>query len=351
MNYNLSSFSLLDSLFEPNDNYFLNQQLEHFQINKPLKGIKILQNIPLTFETLKKVEVLASSGAELTITNVSIIPPEMKAKKVLEDAGIHVELDHDNIKNNYDIILDCSAEFLGKITPRIGTVELTRTGALKYRDSKDLAYPVIDIDFSRTKKIETVLGTSEGFFRAFKELTSLNDLSEKPFTIFGFGKVGQGITRRLLDAKAIVTIVEIDPSRISLAETMGCKTINGNSVQEVNECAKNSFAIITATGRNNIISEKYDVSAFIGKILANMGGGDEFGENIPKVAALADKAPINFAIDKPTLMKYIDPIFYFHNLSAEILTHFDLHSGVTTIPSFLDHQISSEWEKFHGESI
>jgi adenosylhomocysteinase len=34
---------------------------------------------------------------------------------------------------------------------------------------------------------------------------------------------------------------------------------------------------------------------------------------------LADKKPINFVLEEPTQLKYLDPVFYLHNKSIEYL--------------------------------
>jgi len=350
MNIKYDKFNLLNKLYEPNDNFFLNHQSSYYDQFKPLKDLKILQNIPLTLETLKKVETLLRSGADLTVTCCSFLDPVEKAVQVLQDAGVKVVIDHNSLNDDFDIVLDCSAELRSIIKPRKGSVELTKTGVNLFRASTPFA-PVIDIDSTRTKEIETVLGTGDGFIRAFLELTNLKTLEDKPIVVFGFGKVGQGIVRKIIEYKGVPTIIEADPQRALLATMQGHKAIDASEKFKVETVVSSSYAVVTATGINEVISQNYDEKAFIGRILANMGGGDEFGIKIPEIACLANKSPINFAIDRPTLMKYIDPIFYLHNYCAELLAQYDFKNKVYTLNTQKDFEVSSKWEDFHKETI
>ena len=64
-------------------------------------------------------------------------------------------------KHYYDLIYDCGAG-MKKIIPNQGMVQLTQTSPDMYRA---IPFPVITVDSSKTKAIETGLGTGDSFVR------------------------------------------------------------------------------------------------------------------------------------------------------------------------------------------
>ena len=51
------------------------------------------------------------------------------------------------------MVLDTGGELAGRVTPLLGTVELTQTGEQAYR-ALNPSFPVISVDSSRLKRIE-----------------------------------------------------------------------------------------------------------------------------------------------------------------------------------------------------
>ena len=51
------------------------------------------------------------------------------------------------------MVLDTGGELAGRVTPLLGTVELTQTGEQAYRALKP-TFPVVSVDSSRLKRIE-----------------------------------------------------------------------------------------------------------------------------------------------------------------------------------------------------
>jgi hypothetical protein len=67
---------------------------------------------------------------------------------------------------------------------------------------------------------------------------------------------------------------------------------------------------ITATGVKNCISQHLSLSHFhTVEYLVNMGTHDEWGPSFPKDRILFNKRPLNFMLDYPTKVCYLDPIF------------------------------------------
>ena len=54
-------------------------------------------------------------------------------------------------------------------------------------------------------------------------------------------------------------------------------------------------------------------------VLANMGVEDEYGPGIPSTRVLAEKKPLNFILEEPTHLKYIDASLALHAALGELL--------------------------------
>lgn len=91
-------------------------------------------------------------------------------------------------------------------------------------------------------------------------------------------------------------------------------------------------------------------SLFRGKILANMGIYDEFGAHFSDKEVLNHKMPVNFILEEPTPMRYIDPEFYIHNLMALTFLEEQLDKGVHGIPIEQDKSIIARWCSYHSFS-
>jgi adenosylhomocysteinase len=79
--------------------------------------------------------------------------------------------------------------------------------------------------------------------------------------------------------------------------------------------------VVTATGLKNALT-KSAVSAILANtkaVVANMGVEDEFGELVPDTRVLNRKSPLNFVLDEPTHLKYIDASLALHAALGERL--------------------------------
>lgn len=327
---------------------FLQRQLERAHTTKPYQNLRLLHHIPFTKETILKLEILYAGGADLVVTSPSFMVVDEQLKQRFIDAG-GTWMDYNTLKGErFDIVLDCAAEILNVVEPRIGTVEITGTGTNKY-EAAALNYPVISVDQSAVKYLEGVLGTGEAFVRAFLELTN-TILDNQKIMIFGYGKVGKGMVHHLLEHTNHIVVVEKDRVKLEEAKKAGLLTVESDNKLLVEQHASEAFAIVTATGRENVISDHYDKNAFTANYLVNMGGDDEFGYQFDASEVMCEKQPINFFIDKPTLMRYLDPVFYAHNLGIDLLLYANLDKGLHPFPSFIAEEIVSEWKSIFKES-
>lgn len=330
--------------------YLLDKFYQRVSKTKPYEGLNIIQNIPITFETLEKVKSLKDSGCSLTLSCPTFMEAKAGPLKQLEEWGIPVIKDHTSIQEEYDIILDCAGELAQIPTPRIGIVELTRTGEHKYLKHTPNR-PVISVDSSKLKDLEAILGTGDACLRSLEKFIPVN-LKDAKIALFGFGKIGQGIFRSLSTKTQKVFIIEKPEKIESISKSSSLELISCLDKSLVEQALYESKIVITATGVKNTVSDlELNPSCLKDKYLVNMGGEDEFGENILSEKKLFDGKPINFFLDSPTELKYLDPVFYGHNLGVDLLLNFKYPSGLSAFPKFIAEEAVIEWQNYHNEYL
>lgn len=346
---NLDILAPLYAEFNPEEYFLTREQGLTWAKTQPLRGLKILHNVPLYNNTFLKIGSLLHSGAEVWLSAPRNIPPSISALEWIKRLDLPFTPEPRKLKENFDIVLDCSGDYADLIIPRLGVVELTGTGSQYYRQH-NLSYPVISVDDSKLKKLETFLGTGEGCWRALQQWLP-EDLRNKKFMLFGFGKVGQGIAYYLKDKIDEVIIADINPQPVKAAQTKGFRAYLLTDTKLINALAE-SFAVITATGQEYAISRYFtDKNIFMNKYLINMGVHDEYGPMFAANEVLFQKQALNFSLAEPTRLKYLDPIFYAHNLGAELLATQNFAPGYYPFPKQLDDEIIKRWQRFHGETL
>ena len=176
-------------------------QAELWSTGRPLEGLTILDATPVYRNTFAKYRGLMMAGAELIVGLSDVMPCDAKIVDKLKELDIPV-VRADDPERATDIILDCAGSF-ASWSPRIGYVELTRSGVYKYEGKEK---PVYLADSGRIKKIETCLGTGESYYRCMKEL-GYEDWAGKKLVVFGSGKVGTGLVMYARRKGAVVTVV------------------------------------------------------------------------------------------------------------------------------------------------
>lgn len=348
-----TSLSCLESVWEminQKEAVFLKEQRKYFEMTKPLKGLRILHNIPLSLETVCKIHSLKLAGAEVIATWPSnIIPTHFaKAKEILELAGVAC-LERKDIQGEFDFHLDCGAQLLDLPSPKIGCVELTGTGSQIYRSQNTLNYPVLSIDDSQTKALETFFGTADACVRALIEVFHL-DLESKEVLLIGFGRVGRGVAYGLDKKKASINVIDMRSDSIKQAQDWGYTCALSNSKESLDLIEKAQI-VITASGVENLISNHYDVEHFKDKILANVGAEDEFGPLFTSEQVLNHKQPVNFALKESTAMRYLDPSLYLHSYGCEILLNGSFKAGYHPLPKNVDHTVLERWQALYNEDL
>lgn len=348
---NFNAFEIAQEKYKNKEMPFLTKLLNRAKQSKIYNGLKILHNTPLTMEAVLKIAPLVLGGADVTVSCITLLPPQEEALKIIKAANIKLQLEH-SFKEDYDIHLDCCGELINNKPPKIGTVELTQTGSEIYKNA-NTQYPVISVDDSEIKFLETFFGTGDGFVRALHKFVGEN-MQNQSYVIFGFGKVGKGIVHALKKyTNRIPTVIDIDPSVFNNDAYPNVKFINANQLAEVKAAIKTAYCVITATGVGNVISKYYRFGKnnFSNAILTNMGGSDEYGENFTQKDILFEKKPLNFSIAEPTAAKYLDPVLYAHNFGIDLLLSNKMHEGYNCFPKDVSLEILDNWNEIHHEHV
>ena len=308
--------------------------------SRPFEGLRVLAATPVFRNTLLQYRALLAGGANLVVGIAgsgkdcagadaagAAMPCDLGIVDVLRENGIPVigvqealEMEArcaDSGASAFDLILDCAGQF-SACHPRFGFVELTRSGVQFYENCE---HPVYVADSGIVKRIETCLGTGEGYVRALAQLGHDFDDGKK-FVVFGSGKVGQGIVLQLLRSGANVQVVT-DCSRGSNAflDANGVPVTDCNDLDGVAALVRDADFVVTATGVKGALDRPQIVEALLASdaVLANMGVEDEYGPGVPATRVLAEKKPLNFILEEPTHLKYIDASLALHAALGELL--------------------------------
>ena len=297
-------------------------QMQEWEKVQPLRGIRILDGTPLFANTLLKYVPLLAAGAELTAATHDAIPYDPAMLPLLEQWGLrHV---HNDRSGEYDCILDCGGVHTG-LTPKYGFGELTRSGYYHYQQCPQ---PVILVDDSRIKAIETCLGTGDGFLRGMKQL-GYNDFRGRRVLVFGYGKVGRGIA--FYAAREGADVSAVDNPETSVQPNI--KLISRYDREAVLEMVRTAWCVVTATGIRHAMCGNGAAEEILrgSQLVAAMGVEDEWGDELPKERILNRNVPLNFMLKEPTRLRYIDPTMALLNAAAVELLKGGLPSGIQKI--------------------
>lgn len=342
---NVSVLKKIRESFTSKDIPLLNSLINKMYREKPYVGLHIIYNAHITLSSILQVEALVASGAKVTITSADHLRRDPEAINILKEAGIEFT-PYDLLENEVcDVMLDCCAGLLHKAHPKYGAIELTQTGVIKFRDA-EIDYPVISIDDAEIKKIETCFGTGDGFARGLREL-SHTGLQHKKYMIFGYGKVGKGVVGALSKLTDKIIIVEHEKDKLEEASHTGFTSYLIDEKKCILKELADTDCIVTATGIKNMMSEFFDRSEIPVKYLVNMGSEDEYGEKFLEHEVLNQKLAINFCLEYPTRVLFLDPIFYAQNVAIDSLLNKKMSAGVFSLPKEIDLDILSQWTLNH----
>ena len=318
-------YNYLKDFYVPAERPALEFQIEQFSKSDELRGKKILDATPVFRNTLNKYLPLLAAGADLTVGYGVGVPFDREIIKLLNDWGVKT-VPNGMFFDDYDFIFDCAGVNCDGIA-EYGVSELTRTGFYHY---EKLDHKVFLADSSKIKTIETALGTGDGFLRAMRKLGH-GDLADKKIVIFGCGKVGYGVAMYCAENGAEVYAVD-DWSKRKKYQNFYC--IDRFDRKTTDDLLDAAYCVVSATGIKNALAENVDLQKLAGSaaLIANIGVEDEFGDLIAPERVLNNKKPLNFILDEPTHLKFIDPTMALHNAGALVLYH-DKSNEKFLIPS------------------
>lgn len=282
----------------------LKEQIKEFSKTRPFEKMDVLDATPIYFNTFLKYEALLAGGANLEVfCNGKNF--DFRAVAVLQQHGIRVHVNTD-YTDKYDVIFDCGA-MLESVTAVFGRVELTASGIEHYKKSTKF---VVNVDGSRLKEYETLHGTSDGLIRALKKLDLIpkNQKKRHNAIVFGYGKVGKGICRALLENGFMVYVVEL-PGKI----VKDFPYIYAHQIDVIRQAVSNSELVISAAGVQNAAGSvlgayREDFPKSVKFI--NMGFEQDF---VGWGNAENDGYPLNFILEEPTRVCFIDPVMALSN--------------------------------------
>lgn len=320
------------------------EQLYDLEDTRPYQGLRVLHCVPLTPAAVCKIHILVSAGACVDVCRHPLYKPksESLAVEILHGAGVRV-LETTQVQGKYDIHLDCVASLLALHPPTIGAAEMTQAGDLAYKQAA-LSIPVISVNDSFVKDLETLLGTSESFLRALPVVSDL-PIGQQRILVFGFGRVGKGIVFRLMREGVPVSVVTKTAVSAQRAKEFGLTACEISDSASLAELLGWCTTVVTATGQPNMMSCYVSLSALEGKILTNMGSLDEYG---PKFRGIRILAHLNFAVEPPTLVKYLECTFYAHNRVIQHLIDNVWSPGYHPYPQEDARAIIHRWTDLHG---
>ncbi len=315
----------LAGFYRPEEYPALEEQRRGWRETRPFAGVRIFDATPVFRNTMVKYLALLSGGADLTVAVGEGIPCDPAVVEALPQFGIRVA-DAAARRETFDVVMDC-AGVNADVRSRRGYVELTRSGMYRYRDSSS---PVFLADESRIKVIETGLGTGDGFRRGMAHFGH-GDFRGRSIVLFGCGKVGRGISLYALRGGARLTVVD-DIRRV--APPHGAAMVDLDDRVGIDRVLEEAWCVVCATGRAGALVGHFNAAGLVAgnALIVNMGVEDEYGDAIPAARVLNGKAPLNFVLEEPTQLRYIDPTMALDNQGAlELLTR-DLAPGLN-LPS------------------
>lgn len=328
---------IIDDTYEVSEYPALAGLTQKWLETRPFAGLRVLAAAPVFRNTLVQYRALLAGGADLSVgiandSNVGAeMPCDVGVVDLLRESGIPVlnlkdVLEAESRGQGFDLILDCAGQF-SACHPKYGFVELTRSGVQFYENSEK---PVYVADSGIVKRIETSLGTGEGYVRALLQLgygsaDAGNDgaaFAGKSFVVFGSGKVGQGIVLQLLREGAHVQVVTDKARGVSpFLDANGVPVADCNDLKSVVSLVSAADFVVTATGVKGALDRPELTTALFSSkaVIANMGVEDEYGLGVPAGRVLAEKKPLNFILEEPTHLKYIDASLALHAALGELL--------------------------------
>jgi adenosylhomocysteinase len=261
---------------------------------KPLKGARIAGCLHMTIQTAVLIETLIELGAEVRWSSCNIYSTQDHAAAAIAAAGIPVFAWKGETLKEYDWCIEQTLMFGDKPLNMIlddggdltilahekypqllkhikGISEETTTGVhrlYQMMEKGKLKVPAINVNDSVTKsKFDNLYGCRESLADGLKRATDVM-VAGKVVVVAGYGDVGKGSAQSMRGLGARVLITEIDPICALQA------AMEGYEVVTMEDAAPLADIFVTATGCDNVISEKHFKQMKDNAIVCNIGHFD-----------------------------------------------------------------------------
>ena len=267
---------------------------KEFGAKKPLKGARIAGCLHMTIQTAVLMETLVELGAEVRWSSCNIFSTQDHAAAAMAAAGIPVFAWKGETLKEYDWCIDQTLMFGdkpmnmilddgGDLTVMVhqqhpemlkhikGISEETTTGVhrlYQMQEKGKLKIPAINVNDSVTKsKFDNLYGCRESLADGLKRATDVM-VAGKVIVVAGYGDVGKGCAHSMRGFGARVLITEIDPICALQA------AMEGYEVVTMEHAAPEADIFITATGCDDVITEKHFKVMKDNAIVCNIGHFD-----------------------------------------------------------------------------
>jgi adenosylhomocysteinase len=356
---------------------------DRFELEKPLKGVRIGACLHVTTETANLMLALQAGGAQIALCASNPLSTQDDVAAALCDYGIptfaikgedndtyysHIESvvatkPHMSMDDGCDLVTCIYTKHNHLLAEMIGGCEETTTGVIRLKAmQKDgvLPYPVIAVNNALTKhmfdnRYGTGQSTLDGIIRATNVL-----IAGRTVVVVGYGWCGRGIASRAAGMGGHVIVTEVDPRKAIEA------VMDGYRVMPMSEAAKHGDIFVTVTGNYHVIREEHFKLMKDGAIVCNSGhfndeldlegleriakGKDEpraFVEQFTlhdgrKVCVLANGRLVNLAAAEGHPAAVMDMSFSNQGLAAAYLAkhHKTLEKKVYDVPIEIDEEVA-----------
>ncbi|MBI4447241.1 MAG: adenosylhomocysteinase [Acidobacteria bacterium] len=262
---------------------------QRFEIEKPLRGLRISACLHVTTETGNLARALKAGGAEIRLcaSNPLSTQDEVAASLVRdfeistfaikgEDSQTYYSHIHSALKHRPQITMDDGADLVTTVLSEkkelipeiIGGTEETTTGIVRLRsmaENKVLKFPVISVNDADTKHLfDNRYGTGQSTVDGIIRATNLL-LAGTSFVVAGYGWCGRGVAMRAKGMGAHVIVTEVDPVR-GLEAVM-----DGFQVMPLLDAARVGRIFVTLTGNKHVIRKEHFDAMPDGAVIANSG--------------------------------------------------------------------------------
>jgi adenosylhomocysteinase len=273
----------------------LNSFRDRFLKDGTFDGLGVGVALPIEAKTAYLTVVLAEAGADVAVASPGPFFVQDDVAAALAERGVTVfassESDPEDADRELERVIDGATDnkeavfiddraglvrlahttrrdLLGRIR---GASEETTSGVARFRAMERegiLEFPVIAANDARCKYLfDNRYGTGQSTLTAIMQNTNLM-VGGKRLVVLGYGWCGKGIARYASGLGARVSVCEVDPVRGLEAYADGYDVLPAIEAAEVGEI------FVTATGSNDVLTEKHFERMRDGAILANAGGVD-----------------------------------------------------------------------------